>query len=116
MGCVLKALAGEMGWPRCTDWIQTHHLLSRSLLKGNAKALAYTRDGGAVEAAMTFPVCSAHNVGRYADGKVARGYLLSLRSEAKEVLETVQEFYKGGYPSLGYEALIAPWVRWRCAA
>ena len=111
ISCDLRWLAQELNWPPCHGGSQMHHVLNRSLLKGNEKALALVN--GKYKHLFVVPVCMGHNVSRFADTAIARGYLLSLADEGemRKALEELRACFKGGYPKLCYEGLLAEWHR-----
>ena len=105
MICAFADAWEEFGWPPCGNGIHHHHAINKSKLAGNkrAKKLVETL----YQDIFIVPVCGVHNVGRYADTKYARKYLLELwpRHYVEEALAHVRSCYKGDYPELSYEAL-----------
>lgn len=105
--CKLRELAIDLEWPACSDVLHKHHVLNKSLLKGNTKALRLVHKGGKHEDWFTFWVCSHHNTSRYADTKIGRAYLLlwHRKSELEPILADLRDCYKDGYPELTFDAL-----------
>jgi len=112
ISCDLRWLAQELNWPPCHGGSQMHHVLNRSLLKGNEKALALVN--GKYKHLFIVPVCMGHNVSRFADTAIARGYLLSLADEGemRRALEELRACFKGGYPKLTLGGLTHAYNEW----
>lgn len=67
----LCALSGYM--VECSGPLEGHHILNKSLARGNEEVRAIL---ASCPAEVISPVCQAHNVGRWADAPEARKILL----------------------------------------
>ena len=92
----------------CEGETQTHHIINKSQLRGNARALKYVE----AHPVLLAQVCVAHNVGRLADTKQARALLLRKRvalygeSYMDAVLGGLRACFRGDRPELRLSALI----------
>jgi nitrate reductase alpha subunit len=87
--------------------LQRHHVLDRSLLKRNKKAIFLVER--TYRKIFIQWVCAGHNCSKYADTQRGRAWLLARfpGPVVREALEEIQACYKGGYPKLNYLGLMA---------
>jgi len=103
MTCELAFLGG------CSGRIHRHHIVNRSRTRGNKAARKFVDDNGWLFWA---DICEGHNVGRTADTKQAKRYLLSRRVDRYGIMtvgRTLAEFrklFKSDASDLTIEGLI----------
>ena len=100
------ALTGTYG-VKCTDKIELHHIISHGKARGNKRVAQILRSN---PPELTEWVCSAHNVGRWADTPKSRSKLLRLKIEEfgyEHIKRTLDELpWKVPRPELRLEALL----------
>jgi hypothetical protein len=99
--CELAFLGG------CSGRIQHHHIINRSRTRGNKAARKFVDDNGWLFYAS---ICDGHNVGRVADGKRVRGYLMLKRwvrqpARVERTLAALRELFRSDASDLTIEGL-----------
>lgn len=84
MGCELKWLAKKEGWPECSGRLHRHHIVARSKTV-KSKALRKATERPELYAW----VCALHNVGRWADSKVAQELFFANRRQRYPDFESI---------------------------
>lgn len=99
--CALEGFAGI----KCSEMIHLHHIISFTQARGNKRVRKILK-GNPEE--LTAWVCSAHNVGRWADSRKARAILLRKRNKETDgkTKETIDNLpWKVRKYSDSYEAM-----------
>lgn len=109
--CAFHSVAELFGWPACEGGLQRHHVLNRTLLQGNRKALEIAERR--YRRIFLRWACSAHNVGRYADSCKGRAFLLRQFPEeiVRRALGEIATCFKDG-DFLSYERLVGSYAVW----
>lgn len=103
MTCELAFLGG------CYGRLHRHHIINRSRTRGNKAARKFVDDNGWLFWAN---VCEGHNVGRLADTKAMRSFLITKRGitygfpKVKATLADLRKCFKSDASDLTLEGLI----------
>jgi len=106
MTCSFASVYQELGFPPCGGRIHHHHVINKSKLADCKVALRLVET--LYQDVLMADVCEVHNVGRWADTKQGRSYLLGRwpRYYVEEALAHVRSCYKDNYPELSYDSLV----------